>query len=155
MAEYNCECGLLVKTNVVKKEGPTQGKTFISCPNGKKAEGGCGYFAFLDQNGNPEPSKFAKGGGGKFPIKKALPTPYARASPIKQSSLPPRSEPQNSDREVALKLILDRLEVMEQDQGNFKTCYDEITALRSDVAEVKQEVLDVKASLASLMTPQD
>ena len=39
---------------------------------------------------------------------------------------------------------------MEQDQGNFKACYEELTALRSDIAEVKQEVLDLKDVLGCL-----
>eukprot|EP00930_Biecheleria_cincta_P084472 TRINITY_DN73938_c0_g1_i1.p1 TRINITY_DN73938_c0_g1~~TRINITY_DN73938_c0_g1_i1.p1 ORF type:complete len:401 (+),score=81.95 TRINITY_DN73938_c0_g1_i1:42-1244(+) len=41
-----CECGEIVDLKTATKEGPNQGRDYVTCPRGKKEFGGCGFFAW-------------------------------------------------------------------------------------------------------------
>eukprot|EP00928_Gymnodinium_smaydae_P020329 TRINITY_DN1785_c1_g1_i1.p1 TRINITY_DN1785_c1_g1~~TRINITY_DN1785_c1_g1_i1.p1 ORF type:complete len:328 (+),score=90.53 TRINITY_DN1785_c1_g1_i1:52-984(+) len=43
-----CNCGLSLEIRTVTKEGPNTGRSYQSCPKGKKEFGGCGFFAWVD-----------------------------------------------------------------------------------------------------------
>lgn len=42
----NCTCGIQVDFKTVSREGPNNGRDFITCRKGKKELGGCGFFAW-------------------------------------------------------------------------------------------------------------
>jgi hypothetical protein len=46
--EPNCKCGEPASVQIVKKDGPTQGRPFFCCSKGRDAS--CGFFQWADQS---------------------------------------------------------------------------------------------------------
>eukprot|EP00441_Pelagodinium_beii_P045357 CAMPEP_0197624766 /NCGR_PEP_ID=MMETSP1338-20131121/4309_1 /TAXON_ID=43686 ORGANISM="Pelagodinium beii, Strain RCC1491" /NCGR_SAMPLE_ID=MMETSP1338 /ASSEMBLY_ACC=CAM_ASM_000754 /LENGTH=299 /DNA_ID=CAMNT_0043194979 /DNA_START=20 /DNA_END=916 /DNA_ORIENTATION=+ len=42
-----CNCGKQTELRTAKKEGPNQGRSYFTCPQGKKEFGGCGFFEWV------------------------------------------------------------------------------------------------------------
>ena len=57
-----CKCGEPAVQRTVRKEGPTKDRQFFACP---KPQGeGCGFFEWVDGNGNGGGSNAQQGNGG-------------------------------------------------------------------------------------------
>lgn len=99
MPEQLCNCNppQPVRSAIVQKEGPNQGRPYIACPT-DKSKGGCGLFVWTDQ-----PTK----GIGKGQARRYSPYPKPASPKVTPAPAPASTD---SNRDFALKLLEQNLD---------------------------------------------
>lgn len=130
MSVPECKCGEPAKLCTVKKEGPNQGKQFWGCA--KPQTQSCKFFKFATNASPPKPQEPQKKRKYDDDGIEVEPTPEPKVS---------KTVTEDKERQLLLRLMLDRIKKLEQNTINWNNLLDEVKYIRDEITGVKEHLL--------------